>query len=76
MSDKITTKGMERRRFIRSSMQMALAVSLGGVAGYSLLKSTSKKMVWQIVALAHCHILLVGGLSFGGLSFVRLSEAS
>lgn len=39
---------MERRRFIRSSMQMALAVSLGGVAGYSLLSSTSKKLVWQI----------------------------
>jgi electron transport complex protein RnfB len=48
MSDKLTTKGMERRRFIRSSMQMALAVSLGGVAGYSLLSSTSKKLVWQI----------------------------
>lgn len=48
MSDNLTSKGMERRRFIRTSMQMALAVSLGGVAGYSLLKSTSKKMVWQI----------------------------
>lgn len=48
MSDKLNTKGMERRRFIRTSMQMALAVSLGGVASASLFKSTAKGMVWQI----------------------------
>jgi electron transport complex protein RnfB len=48
MSDKKEPKSMERRRFIRSGMQMALAVSLGGIAGVSLLKSTSKPMVWQI----------------------------
>lgn len=48
MSGKIEPKSMERRRFIRSGMQMALAVSLGGVAGISFLKSTSRNMVWQI----------------------------
>ena len=48
MSAKTEPKSMERRRFIRSGMQMALAVSLGGVAGISLLKSTSKNLVWQI----------------------------
>lgn len=48
MSDKKEPKSIERRRFIRNSMQMALAVSLGGVAGVSLLKSTSKEYVWQI----------------------------
>jgi electron transport complex protein RnfB len=48
MSDKKEPKSLERRRFIRNSMQMALAVSLGGVAGVSLLKSTSKEYVWQI----------------------------
>ena len=48
MSGKTEPKSMERRRFIRSAMQMALAVSLGGVAGVSLLKSTSKNLVWQI----------------------------
>ena len=48
MSDKKEPKSIERRRFIRSGMQMALAVSLGGVAGISLLKSTAKDMVWQI----------------------------
>ena len=48
MNGKIEPKSMERRRFIRSGMQMALAISLGGVAGMSLLKSTSKNMVWQI----------------------------
>lgn len=48
MSANTEPKSMERRRFIRSGMQMALAVSLGGVAGISLLKSTSKNLVWQI----------------------------
>lgn len=48
MSDKKEPKSMERRRFIRSGMQMALAVSLSGVAGFSLLKSTSKDLVWQL----------------------------
>jgi Na+-translocating ferredoxin:NAD+ oxidoreductase subunit B len=48
MSDKNEPKSMERRRFIRSGMQLALAVSLGSIAGVSLLKSTSKKFVWQI----------------------------
>ena len=59
MSDKITTKGMERRRFIRSSMQMALAVSLGGVAGYSLLKSTSKKWFGRSIRLNACSVAVV-----------------
>jgi len=48
MSDKKEPKSMERRRFIRGSMQMALAVSLGGVAGFSILKSTATPMVWQL----------------------------
>lgn len=48
MSDKKEPKSIERRRFLRSGMQMALAVSLGGVAGVSLLKSTSKDLVWQL----------------------------
>jgi electron transport complex protein RnfB len=48
MSDKKEPKSIERRRFLRSGMQMALAVSLGGVAGFSLLKSTSKDLVWQL----------------------------
>lgn len=48
MSDKQEPQSIERRRFIRSGMQMALAVSLGGVAGISLLKSTSKDLVWQL----------------------------
>lgn len=48
MSDKKEPKSIERRRFLRSGMQMALAVSLGGVAGVSFLKSTSKDMVWQL----------------------------
>jgi electron transport complex protein RnfB len=48
MSDKKEPKSLERRRFLRNGMQMALAVSLGGIAGVSLLKSTSKPMVWQI----------------------------
>lgn len=48
MSDRKEPKSMERRRFIRSGMQMALAVSLGGVAGVLLLKSSAKAMVWQI----------------------------
>ena len=48
MSDSKEPKSMERRRFIRSGMQMALAVSLGSVAGFSLLKSNAKAMVWQI----------------------------
>jgi len=48
MSDKQEPKSMERRRFIRSGMQMALAVSLGGIASVSLLKATSKDLVWQI----------------------------
>lgn len=48
MSDKKEPKSLERRRFIRNSMQMALAVSLGGIAGVSFLKSTSQELVWQI----------------------------
>jgi len=48
MSDKKEPKSMERRRFIRSGMQIALGVSLSGLAGFSLLKSTSKDMVWQL----------------------------
>lgn len=48
MSDKKESRRIERRQFIRNSMQMALAVSLGGVGGVSLLKSTSKEFVWQI----------------------------
>ncbi len=48
MSDRKEPKSMERRRFIRSGMQMALAVSLGGVASVSFIKSTSKDLVWQI----------------------------
>lgn len=48
MSGKIEPKSIERRRFIRSGMQMALAISLGGVGGISFLKSTSKDLVWQI----------------------------
>lgn len=48
MSDKKEPKSIERRRFLRSGMQMALAVSLGGIAGVSLLKSTSKDLVWQL----------------------------
>lgn len=48
MSDKKEPKSIERRRFIRSGMQMALAVSLGGVAGISFLKATPKDLVWQI----------------------------
>jgi electron transport complex protein RnfB len=48
MSDKEVPKSIERRRFLRSGMQVALAVSLGGIAGVSLLKSTSKKLVWQL----------------------------
>lgn len=48
MSDKKEPKSIERRRFIRNSMQLALAVSLGGVAGVSLLKATPKEYVWQI----------------------------
>jgi electron transport complex protein RnfB len=48
MSDKTEPKSLERRRFIRNAMQMALAVSLGGVAGVSLLRSTSRDLVWQI----------------------------
>ena len=48
MSDKKEPKSLERRQFIRNGMQMALAVSLGGVAGISLLKATPKDMVWQI----------------------------
>ncbi len=48
MNDKMESKSMERRRFIRSGMQMALAVSLGGVAGISFLKANPKDLVWQI----------------------------
>lgn len=48
MNDKEESGSTGRRRFIRSGMQMALAVSLGGVAGFSLLKSTSKDLVWQL----------------------------
>jgi electron transport complex protein RnfB len=48
MSDKNEPKSMERRRFIRNGMQMALAVSLGGVAGVSFLNATPKDLVWQI----------------------------
>jgi Na+-translocating ferredoxin:NAD+ oxidoreductase subunit B len=48
MNDRKEPESIGRRRFIRGSMQAALAVSLVGVAGISLLKSTSKKMVWQI----------------------------
>jgi electron transport complex protein RnfB len=48
MSDKKEPKSIERRRFLRSGMQMALAVSLGGIAGVSLLKSSSKNLVWQL----------------------------
>jgi len=48
MNDKKEPKSIERRRFIRSGMQMALVVSLGGIASVSLLKSTSKDLVWQI----------------------------
>jgi electron transport complex protein RnfB len=48
MSDKKEPKSIERRRFLRSGMQMALAVSLGGIAGISLLKSSSKNLVWQL----------------------------
>ncbi|MDP3644976.1 MAG: ferredoxin [Bacteroidota bacterium] len=48
MSDKKEPKSLERRRFLRSGMQMALAVSLGGITGVSLLKSASKNLVWQL----------------------------
>lgn len=48
MSANKEPKSMERRRFIRSGMQMALAVSLGGIAGISLLKSSSDDLVWQL----------------------------
>lgn len=48
MSDKKEPKSIERRRFIRNGMQMALAVSLGGIAGVSFLRSTSTELVWQI----------------------------
>jgi electron transport complex protein RnfB len=39
---------MQRRRFIKGGMQMALGVSLVGISGISLLKSNSKDLVWQI----------------------------
>lgn len=48
MSGKIEPKSMERRRFIRSGMQIALGASLFGLAGVSILKSTSKDLVWQL----------------------------
>jgi Na+-translocating ferredoxin:NAD+ oxidoreductase subunit B len=48
MSDKEIPKSIERRRFIRNGMQMALAVSLSGVAGFSFMKTTSKDLVWQL----------------------------
>ncbi|MBC8004388.1 MAG: ferredoxin [Verrucomicrobia bacterium] len=48
MSANKEPKSIERRRFIRSGMQMALAVSLGGIAGISLLKSSSDDLVWQL----------------------------
>jgi electron transport complex protein RnfB len=48
MSDKTERKGMERRRFIKRGMQATLAVSLGGVAVASFMKSYAGEMVWQI----------------------------
>lgn len=48
MSEKKEPKSIGRRRFIHRGMQVAFAASLGGIAGLSLLKSTTKNMVWQI----------------------------
>jgi len=48
MDSKKEPKSMERRRFLRNGMQMALAVSLGGIAGVSFLKSSANDLVWQI----------------------------
>ena len=48
MSDKKEPKSIERRKFIRTGMQMALGASMVGVAGVSLLNFTSKDLVWQL----------------------------
>ena len=37
-----------RRNFIKSSLNTAAVVSLGGVAGFSIIKSSKDNMVWQL----------------------------
>jgi electron transport complex protein RnfB len=48
MNDKNMPKSIERRRFLRSGMQMALGVSLVGVTGFSFFKASTKELVWQL----------------------------
>ena len=48
MEDNSRPKNIERRRFLRNGMQLALAGTLVGVATLSVLKSKAGGMVWQI----------------------------
>lgn len=41
-------KSVKRRAFIQSAFRTSLALSLGGISGLVLSKSTSKEWVWQI----------------------------
>lgn len=42
------SKQLNRREFLRSVARSTLCLSLAGVLGYSLLKATPQKWVWQI----------------------------
>jgi electron transport complex protein RnfB len=48
MSSKEEPVNKSRRRWIRNGMQFTLAVSLVGLAGRSVLKSSSDDLVWQM----------------------------
>ena len=39
---------IERREFLQNGMRLALALSLGGVAGISMMHATGNDLVWQI----------------------------
>ena len=46
--DKLEPKNRERRSFLKNGIQLALAGTLVGVTGLSVLNSKAKGMVWQI----------------------------
>ena len=48
MSSKEEPVSQSRRRLIRNGMQFTLAISLVGIAGRSVLKSSSDDLVWQL----------------------------
>lgn len=48
MADKETKEPLKRRDFMRQGMRAAAGLTLGGLAGFLFIDSSSEEMVWQI----------------------------